>query len=985
MTYGGAGTGSFRRVKAIRQHTDIDITLISLSGTKDKATSFSSHLLNGNQFQEFWRNYGKVAMDPLKAMPGYCSDEAFAQAVEVDESIWIKSVSDADIIHLHWVNGLINYGNSYLSGCGKPIVWTFADLNAFTGGCHYSQGCTGFERGCERCPLLGGDQKIAHQTWSAKKRFMDSLSDLTIICPSRWLADKARSSSILKGRRIEVINNPNDPFFQPQAKILKKLKLGVPSGQTTMLVGAGSTANKRKGIDLLLQALSFLESDKNLVSKLTIIKYGRGDLKTKFHVIDAGFYSTQEDQIRIFSAADFYVFTSREENSPLVVQEALQVGTPVVGFDVGNVSDLITNMNCGFVVQEMSGSALAQGIKDYFDFCQTSSEQKRILQCVTRVKAFNDDKKSALAHEALYLSLFDKKKPEKANSIDDNQVVTSLPEPKGDLPRKAEPSPQTAAHQNGHKTALTSAQVKSKLIVNAKSVATINANSATGIRCWQLTDTMRQSLKSTLETAVTRPSPEEAKQLERYVTVMQALETQPDIVFLPVDDPWLTHRLLESVYHPDKIFVFLYQIEATSAQKSLHEEKQQNLVFNVHSLGLGKSINQISDQFVDAPTLSVLSVLPLGNNLEHIDTFLLLFEFFPIKGRLIWFDFNRNLYLQRKLLEWLDSDIQIRAHHKDSHIDIEKIAYSRTGKIPVRLGMAVPLYNNHESLVQLIQSLNLAKPRYHRLHVTLVLCLVDASEDPSLLEHAVSQINTDWINPFASHQLPTAFWAESIYHGLKYLASSFVDFVSIANADVAMSEDAISAMLNEVNSVSDSRAIITCAARSKHTKKAITVGALFDPSIPQVFRASDCRIFEKPENKYLTRMDLSCCFGYFTAITGKELMGDDSFLPDYRRLPHYWSDSEWTLRLNKVHGFRILMSKAVMVIVDDGDSSTGMHRANSDVSKRLLSRNSNDNLLDLSMAMFIFKQYFDEDKKFLAYLKTMFNRKLALISDASEA
>jgi len=67
-------------------------------------------------------------------------------------------IREADVIHLHW----ICYYQSPMTiksllDLGKPVVWTLHDQWAFTGGCHYSAGCSGYERGCEACPQLRDD------------------------------------------------------------------------------------------------------------------------------------------------------------------------------------------------------------------------------------------------------------------------------------------------------------------------------------------------------------------------------------------------------------------------------------------------------------------------------------------------------------------------------------------------------------------------------------------------------------------------------------------------------------------------------------------------------------------------------------------------------------------------------------------------------------------------------------------------------------
>ena len=61
-----------------------------------------------------------------------------------------------DIINLHWIAGFIDYHRFFTQiPTTMPIVWRLADMNAFTGGCHFDAGCGKFVTGCGACPQLG--------------------------------------------------------------------------------------------------------------------------------------------------------------------------------------------------------------------------------------------------------------------------------------------------------------------------------------------------------------------------------------------------------------------------------------------------------------------------------------------------------------------------------------------------------------------------------------------------------------------------------------------------------------------------------------------------------------------------------------------------------------------------------------------------------------------------------------------------------------
>jgi hypothetical protein len=68
----------------------------------------------------------------------------------------IKKINEInpDIVHLNWVEGgFVRIGD--LAKINKPIIWTLHDMWAFTGGCHYDEGCGAYMDKCGKCILLG--------------------------------------------------------------------------------------------------------------------------------------------------------------------------------------------------------------------------------------------------------------------------------------------------------------------------------------------------------------------------------------------------------------------------------------------------------------------------------------------------------------------------------------------------------------------------------------------------------------------------------------------------------------------------------------------------------------------------------------------------------------------------------------------------------------------------------------------------------------
>jgi glycosyltransferase involved in cell wall biosynthesis len=67
----------------------------------------------------------------------------------------------------------------------------------------------------------------------------------------------------------------------------------------------------------------------------------------------------------IYSAADVFVLPSLMDNLPNTVLESLLCGTPVIGFPIGGIPDMVMHKKNGLIADAVSLDTLANAILDF--------------------------------------------------------------------------------------------------------------------------------------------------------------------------------------------------------------------------------------------------------------------------------------------------------------------------------------------------------------------------------------------------------------------------------------------------------------------------------------------------------------------------------------------------------------------------------------------------------------------------------------------
>lgn len=268
-----------------------------------------------------------------------------------------KFFQEADVLNFHTIHsGYFNYLALPRLTNLKPAVYTLHDAWSFTGHCGVSFDCERWKTGCGKCPYPKNHPSIQRDAtrteWKLKNRAYKR-SNITFVTPSKWLASLAKQSMI-GGHDIHVIPYGLDTnIFEPLEAEHCRRALGIPAGKKVLLFGAMGLTERGKGGDLLVKALN--KMPQSVKKDIVLLTLGQADEAFKnsidIPIINLGYVSGDRMKTVAFSAADIFVFPTRSDNHPCIVQESLACGVPIVSFDHTGVPELVREGVTGYLAR----------------------------------------------------------------------------------------------------------------------------------------------------------------------------------------------------------------------------------------------------------------------------------------------------------------------------------------------------------------------------------------------------------------------------------------------------------------------------------------------------------------------------------------------------------------------------------------------------------------------------------------------------------
>jgi glycosyltransferase involved in cell wall biosynthesis len=153
--------------------------------------------------------------------------------------------------------------------------------------------------------------------------------------------------------------------FQPRDRHFARQLFRFPPDVQVVLFVADWVRERRKGLDLLLEALRRLEGYPQL--HLLAIGHGAASLELgELGERTTGIEFVRDERLMslVYSAADLFVIPTLQDNLPLTALEALACGIPTVGFDVGGLPDIVREGQTGSLTRPGDVLALRNAIAE---------------------------------------------------------------------------------------------------------------------------------------------------------------------------------------------------------------------------------------------------------------------------------------------------------------------------------------------------------------------------------------------------------------------------------------------------------------------------------------------------------------------------------------------------------------------------------------------------------------------------------------------
>lgn len=275
-----------------------------------------------------------------------------------------------DVVIVLFMQHFLSFRNLYeINKLTKASIHLYLmDMAPMTGGCHYAWSCKGYLQTCGKCPAIYSDNENdqTRGNWLFKNEFINK-TDISLIAGSEWQYRQLCLSSLFKDKpKNKILLGINSDIFKPCDQYHVRNLLKLPLNKKLIFFGVVSLASKRKGFDELIESLNTLKN--NMTDTLNIHLVVAGPINKDLEKNLPFGYTllgdlNHNDLALAFQSADLFLCPSVEDAGPMMINQSVMCGTPVVAFEMGVAYDLVITGETGYCAKLGDAKDLAYGMK----------------------------------------------------------------------------------------------------------------------------------------------------------------------------------------------------------------------------------------------------------------------------------------------------------------------------------------------------------------------------------------------------------------------------------------------------------------------------------------------------------------------------------------------------------------------------------------------------------------------------------------------
>jgi glycosyltransferase involved in cell wall biosynthesis len=276
-----------------------------------------------------------------------------------------------DVVHVHNVLGATLAPFVACRAAGVPVVGTLHDywLLCSSSSLYRQDGtsCASLS-GCSGCGHCFRDYDVWADLPGRRRIFMLGTANARrFISPSQRLIDIHVQAGYRRARFDLVPYGLDEEIQSPKNAAIRAIIASAAEHNTVVFAGGGM---RTKGVGVLLKALPAMIRE---VPRLRVVVVGGGEpvflnqLRAYAPVVQVLHYVPFGEMRMLFASAQLSVSPSIwQDNSPVVIYENQQMGTPTVGTNAGGIPELIRDGETGYLFEMGDADGLAARVIGHF-------------------------------------------------------------------------------------------------------------------------------------------------------------------------------------------------------------------------------------------------------------------------------------------------------------------------------------------------------------------------------------------------------------------------------------------------------------------------------------------------------------------------------------------------------------------------------------------------------------------------------------------